>query len=275
MIVKFEDYSDKVDGFPVIIKEKWRNSKNTGCYFNWHELIEIYYVVSGGIHLQCGGRTKWVYAGETVFVNWCEPHKSLEFVDGTHHFIVQFDLRMLKASELNNSCVRFVSFPGCNKEIQSITESIIKEFMSKKTGYRNAIIGSLFSLIGYMERENLLTYGIKIAETGANEKLRLILGYIHTHFTSEITISELAGWVGVSESYICRLFKKTTGTTIIDYVNRLRFAEVVNLMVHGASVTDASWQVGIKDYNYFSRLFKKKIGMSPTQYRKTAMGIFT
>jgi len=267
--LKYEEYLSIDDGLPLLVSERRRNSCDIGCYFHWHELVEIDFVLSGGIHLLCNGRTKWIHAGEAAFVNWCEPHKSLAFLDGTHHYILQFDLKMLKALHLNYANARFENFPGPDAEIKSIFERIIREFETKERGYQSIVTGDFYYLMGCLERKKLFVYDKRVWENSSIEKVRFILEYIHTHYQKDLTLAVLALETGISESYMCRLFKKMTGTTVMDYTRRLQFAEALDLISQGVRVTEASWQVGIKDYNYFSRLFKKKMGQAPTQYLKS------
>jgi len=267
MSVQYEQLAPG-DGLPLLVSERYRGSNDVGCCFHWHEVIEIYFVLSGGIHLLCNGRTKWIYAGEAAFVNWCEPHKSLAFLDGTHHYILQFDLKLLKTLNLNYSGVKFENFPGPDAEIKNTLEHIIGEFEAKERGYWSIVTGELYCLLGYLDRKGLFVCDKRVWDNSSIEKVWFMLEYIHAHYQENVTLDCLAARMGISVSYLCRLFKKMTGTTIMDYTRRLQFAEAIDLISQGVSVTEASWQVGIRDYNYFSRLFKKKMGQAPTQYLK-------
>ena len=84
-----------------------------------------------------------------------------------------------------------------------------------------------------------------------------MLNYIAKNYTKAIGPDDIAREIGLTKSYICRLFRQHTGSTIIGYVNRLRCYQAIYLMESGASVTEAALSVGFNDYNYFSRVFKK------------------
>ena len=92
--------------------------------------------------------------------------------------------------------------------------------------------------------------------------------YIQRHFRSITSLSEIADYVHVSRSYLSTLFKKETGIPIVDYVNGLRLAEAEReLTGTRRDITDIALSVGFREASYFSRLFKKRYGMNPREYR--------
>jgi AraC-like DNA-binding protein len=94
---------------------------------------------------------------------------------------------------------------------------------------------------------------------------RQVLSYLANHYTSGISMDDLLQEVGLTKSYICRLFKRHTGCTITEYVNRLRCYQATYLIENGHSVTEVAAAVGFNDYNYFSRVFKKVTGYRPSE----------
>jgi len=109
-----------------------------------------------------------------------------------------------------------------------------------------------------------------------NKNIRLILrnalDYIHGHFSEQITLNDVAEHVYVSPSYLSRMFKKELGINFVDYLNGLRIGKAKELLVDPKYKTyEVAEIVGIPDAHYFSRLFKKYEGMSPTEYRDASM----
>ena len=83
-------------------------------------------------------------------------------------------------------------------------------------------------------------------------------------------MKSLAAMCYISPSYLSNLFKRETGTTLIDYINTQRTQRAAHLLVDTKqSVAAIAAQVGILDVNYFARLFKKSLGQTPTQYRRS------
>ncbi len=99
--------------------------------------------------------------------------------------------------------------------------------------------------------------------------IRKVLHYIEFNLDSKISLGDLAKLNEVSIPYLAAQFKKEVGETIIKYTNHLRIETAVKLLnTSSMSIQDIASYVGILDYNYFTKVFKKEIGLSPREYRK-------
>ncbi|MDF2723384.1 MAG: AraC family transcriptional regulator, partial [Paenibacillus sp.] len=93
--------------------------------------------------------------------------------------------------------------------------------------------------------------------------------YVESHYSESITIEQLARMAEISPKYYVSLFKKTYGKTAIDYLTEVRVNMAKQLMLQeGVRLKDVAYQVGYNDEFYFSRMFKKEVGVSPTVYLK-------
>lgn len=92
--------------------------------------------------------------------------------------------------------------------------------------------------------------------------------YIKLNYSEKISIKEIADQLYLSPNYLSELFKKHTGKTISEYLSEYRLEKACQLLDHAEyRVGDVSGMVGIHDGRYFSNMFKKKYGMTPTEYR--------
>lgn len=92
--------------------------------------------------------------------------------------------------------------------------------------------------------------------------------YIKLNYSEKISIKEIADQLYLSPNYLSELFKKHTGKTISEYLTDYRLEKACQLLDHAEyRVGDVSRMVGIHDGRYFSNMFKKKYGMTPTEYR--------
>jgi len=103
------------------------------------------------------------------------------------------------------------------------------------------------------------------------EQNRLVqdaLLYLHSNYASPIRIGVLAEQLQISQQYLARLFKAETGTTPLQYLNRLRIEKAKEAMRENAvNISEAAMAAGFDSLYYFSRLFKQLEGMSPSAYR--------
>jgi len=93
--------------------------------------------------------------------------------------------------------------------------------------------------------------------------------YIEENFGRDISLDEVSRIVDISPFYFSKLFKEGTGTTFIDYLTNIRIQKACQLIEEGElSMKEIGMTVGYADPNYFSRTFKKKMGVTPTDYRE-------
>ncbi len=108
-------------------------------------------------------------------------------------------------------------------------------------------------------------------DTTQNSHIGSITEYIDSHYSSPITLTTLSETFHLTPSYIARLFKTDTGEKPSEYLNRVRIsAASVFLTNTDMSITEISEKVGYSSVYYFSRIFKKIKGRTPTEIRNGA-----
>ncbi len=143
-------------------------------------------------------------------------------------------------------------------------------------------IASLLKLIEKSESAEELNslledVAVRIAEkvnNFNNKSIKLILrkaiDYIQEHYSEQVTLNEVAENIYVSTFYISRMFKKELGKSFVDYLNDVRIEKSKELLKDIKYKTyEVAEIVGISDPHYFSKLFKKYSGMTPSEYRET------
>ncbi len=93
---------------------------------------------------------------------------------------------------------------------------------------------------------------------------------IESDLESDVSLKALSRYNNMSAGYFSGLFKKETGATLTDFVNRKRIERAKKLISSSSlEIKEISRKCGIDDTNYFAKLFKKYEGISPSNYRKT------
>ncbi len=119
---------------------------------------------------------------------------------------------------------------------------------------------------------NLLQNG-QLQNTSVQNKgssaIKVLQSYIETNFNQEITLKDLSDQVYLNPKYICELFKKEIGMNFNDYLTQKRIEKAKLYLMNPCNrISEISAMVGYNDNKYFSRLFKKIVGVNPSQFRK-------
>lgn len=108
-----------------------------------------------------------------------------------------------------------------------------------------------------------------LPESDPRSALDRTKAFINSHYSENLTIDRLAAIADLSPKYYVDLFKKTYGKSAIDYITEVRLRHAKQMMVHSdVRMRDIAHQVGYHDEFYFSRKFKKEMGVSPSIYVK-------
>jgi AraC-like DNA-binding protein/quercetin dioxygenase-like cupin family protein len=126
-------------------------------------------------------------------------------------------------------------------------------------------------------RRLLSSIGLAHASAGRSEPgdrhLERAFAYMAERLDQHITLEELARHTGVSRQHLIHLFKQETGMPPIEYFLRLKMQRAGQLLhLTSMSVKEVAAVVGIDDPYYFSRLFRKRMGCSPTSFRSQPKG---
>ncbi len=94
------------------------------------------------------------------------------------------------------------------------------------------------------------------------------IDYIADHLHCKITLSELAAHVDLNPSYLSRLFKRETGSTISDYIMRTKLETAANMLIYSDyTSTEIASILAFSDQSYFTELFHKYMGVTPKKYQ--------
>lgn len=105
-----------------------------------------------------------------------------------------------------------------------------------------------------------------------SDKMQQAKTYIDQHFSEDISLETLAAYLHLNPIYVSKLFKDKLNINYIDYLSEIRIKHAKKrLLEQETSTKEIAYDVGYRDLNYFSKVFKKYTGYSPTEYRKRAL----
>lgn len=144
-------------------------------------------------------------------------------------------------------------------------EKTLDEAISKITFHTKEQILSIASIIDICAKYLTLTNRIE----AKNKNLAMeVKGYIHTNFSNDITIEHLCKYFYCSRGTLINKFKEEYGKTIHQYLQDFRLEQSLDLLKNkDLSVQETAISCGFKDANYFSKAFRRKFSISPTEYK--------
>jgi len=103
----------------------------------------------------------------------------------------------------------------------------------------------------------------------ARRLVRKAMAYLHKHHAEALSRHDLAHHVGMNDDYLTYCFRQELGMTPIAYLNRYRIIQAKQLITTtDKSITDIALDVGFSSSGYFSRVFRREVGMSPEAFRR-------
>ncbi|OMF22889.1 hypothetical protein BK133_25205 [Paenibacillus sp. FSL H8-0548] len=102
-----------------------------------------------------------------------------------------------------------------------------------------------------------------------NRTIEKVIDFIRKNYTKDISLDDIAVQAQMSSNYLSTFFKQETGETFIEYLTRLRVDKAKTLMMNAQlRLYEIAQMVGYQDVKYFSRLFKRMVGVTPAEYRQ-------
>jgi len=147
-----------------------------------------------------------------------------------------------------------------------ILNSMLHEFSLKEPGYEQFLKNKLEEIIIFLSRKYSQ---ISVPKAKSLVRIGKAIDFIEKNFQNNIYVQELAELSFMSTRNFQRIFKEATDISPNDYLLEMRIQHASKLLTEtDSAIYDISGQVGIVDWFYFSKAFKKKFGVSPLKYRK-------
>ncbi|MDF2720525.1 MAG: AraC family transcriptional regulator [Paenibacillus sp.] len=221
----------------------------------------IYTIEGNDLHLKRGDA---LYVPEGVIRSARRSHSHLQW--HVAHFHVEESLETSIPLLRNN---HYLHIQLLNNDYLKNRFSYLIQHWLRKPVYHEAIyhcvlLEMLAVINGEIDSRNVTTKSYSIVLE--------VQSYIMKHYQTEIEISALAQLVERTPNYISTIFRRVTGQTITEYVQRIRIAEACNMLNQShMSMSEISDYLGFCDQSYFNKVFRKITGLSPSVYVREQM----
>lgn len=273
--------------FPVKADRKCISSYATGSFpWHWHNELEFTLVVSGAMEYRVNENTYLLHSGEGLFCNAdalhtggkCTAAPDCDYISITVHprFLYGYEGSVVRtkyfAVILENTALSSVHFTRAtpwHKEALAAMHRIYQLLLEKTDCYELEVQQCFLQILTLLCR-HCATKSDQTPTQDAEklERLRVLLGYLHTHYQEKLTLEDVARTVNLSKSECCRFFKKQMGVSLFEYLLDYRIGQSLQLLKSGKTVAEAAAEAGFSTPAYFAKVFRTHTGRSPSKYRR-------
>ncbi|WNQ09891.1 AraC family transcriptional regulator [Paenibacillus aurantius] len=253
---------------------------------HWHDQLEIIQVMKGRVLVTLDNQTFTAAENDIVYVNSGQIHSVKPLSDDARiiglifdEFFVTSFLEGFETKEIYNLFIKirhrlclFTPTHPLWEELNGSITTCYEENRKRHVCYEMAIKSHLYrimtALVRYFDKQHYSSARRGDLSFLAFASIRPVLEYIEEHYAESIYLEELGRLVNKSPYHFSRLFKKSTGMTLPDYINMTRINMAKKwLMDNELSITEVAEKTGFCNPNYFGKVFKSITGFSPMDFR--------
>lgn len=238
---------------------------------HWHRSIEIFAVFEGTLVFFINEEEYPLGSGEFILLNSNEIH-SISSPEANRTIVLQIPMNVLRNVETGGGLILFTHSPKRqDSKIMELIGSMYQELQERGSEYEWKVQSDFFMLVyllltKYRKREILPE---EIRHYRKLNRLSTITGYIRENYTKELSLEMVADRFGYSPSYLSRMFRKYAQTNYKTYLQNVRieygFQELANT---DHTIGEIALNNGFPNQKAFTREFKKKYGILPSEYRR-------
>jgi len=271
---------------------------------HWHDEWELLHLFRGEAVFRIDRKEWRLSAGETLLIRSGALHAAQGATpDGCAYEALVFNPLFLSGG-LNDICQQKYTGPMISRQARPApcivqdsplsTEAadefrrLVRAMTDQPPGYELAVKGGLFQLLSLFFREpgadgsvhdamhasdltDLPEIDSADGETDVRpdavhaSDIKKAIAYIAAHYPEKITLQQLADEAMADRYALCRLFRRYTGLSPMEFLNLHRVDEAAKLLQGGARVTDAALQTGFSNMSYFAKIFRRYRNMAPSE----------
>ena len=262
---------------------KGTRTRNEDSYHS-HDYIEMVFVLSGKCRYKINEIGYEISEGDFIVLNPGTKHQALA-IEGNStpstEFIIAFSDILLRDHPENvfplpnpGSCV-FRATGQLYQKLFKLCASMEAENAAHRPGHyemmKSYLVQMLLLIIREQYKPEKSINGYTFRALNKKYVVEQILNYFEDHYSEKISLDQIAENMYLSPFYVSKIFKSETGDTPIGHLINIRLEKAKELLEEGGSIQEVAAKVGYEDAFHFSKLFKKRYGISPSKTRKDTL----
>ena len=230
-----------------------------------HDFYQYLYVKKGSGELQTDGKRLTLEIGKIYVLPPFIQHSIESFDEGMTTYELKFHANRENDTALSETTVT-IDLSGTHAE--SVFKGMFNETANMHPMYKEMLSLKLEELHLCMTRAAELDESKK-KTSSYSQTFSDVIYYMERNYASEMSLKTLADIAHMEKIYFLKKFKAEVGTTPVNYLRRLRINQSKNLLINSDfNVTQIAEAVGFQSIHHFSNVFKKLVGISPSEYKE-------
>lgn len=266
---------EETSGLPVKFMLSQNNSLTIPAH--WHEYLEVLYMLEGELTAVIQANTYRLSPGELMVINSKELHMTR--AEGPVSYImIQMSqeqlLRLLPGKRHLHfkTMVTVSDNPSVYPVLEEHLLHMLDIFQKQHDGYQLLFSADLYGFLYHLYQNYANNSPITEEAGGIRDLQRVtaVMDWVRSDYSQALSLEDAAASLAVSREYFCRLFKKYTGQTFLEYLNSVRTMHLYeDLKKSDENITVLMEKNGITNYKVFMRTFKKLYGDTPQHIRSS------
>jgi AraC-like DNA-binding protein len=266
--------------------------------FHSHNEFEIYCFHSGDCTYLISDRVYRLQPGDVIIMNGLTLHRANPLPSKPYvRSVLQFSPEWIRPvlsqlnmpelldpfQKLNNTLLRFPDNERVNKLVSYIKQMAMLIEEASRTDYQENPQAKEYRLLESQAKTNLLQLLFEIyqhsqyqidhlsrTDSLKEQHVENIASWIEQHYDQKINLDLMSQSLNISKFYISHIFKEITGATVMEYVMicRLNKAKYLLETARKKSIAEVAEAAGFENMAHFSRFFRQKVGMTPSEYKR-------
>ena len=242
-------------------KPTYSGVQNWSCYYPQKNYGHLDLITSGNIEIRYEGE-KYFAGANTIL---CIPKNREYFfkVSGNYSYY-SFFFEYTTNRENDDFILPLCMKPLNTQYFLDKYKRAYNLYIIKNWGYKVKIQELFFDVLASLNEEYF-----NLSNFNGNYTIKKSIDYIHNNFSQpDLNLADIAAYSKISDTHFRRIFKNIYGVTPVKYINNLRINKAKALLTDtNTSLEEISLKCGYNEYSYFSRVFAKITGKTPSEYR--------
>lgn len=243
------------------------------------ETWELSYIVRGKGIRMIGNAKDSIIPGEVILIppgiphEWKFDHSDCDENGNIRNITLMFKTETLSAlsaclPELESSLASFLSLKNAVKYTGENSRRIACALIELANMNARSRIPGIFELLSWLgDTRGAVAFGYEKEVSLTEKRLDALRIFCETNYSRHISLSDIAGYVGMNKSSLCVFVKAHTGNTVSAYLNDVRLRKAVEMLRRdNSSISAVAYSCGYASVSYFNRVFRRKFGCIPKQY---------